>query len=80
VGNLWPNVSRKPSDVQTAAVRCDMVLHRAFRARHPLKNGFGGEVRHGVTSSVSRETSVTNVFAGSKNQNKLIQRVQKRAM
>ena len=43
-----------------AAVRCDMVLHRAFGARHLLgnkNNGIGGEVRHGVTSGVSCETS-----------------------
>ena len=40
-----------------AAVRGDMVLHLAFRARHIRTNGIGGEVRHGVTSSVSCETS-----------------------
>ena len=27
-----------------AAVRCDMVLHQAFRARHVRKSGIGGEV------------------------------------
>ena len=56
-----------------------MVLHRAFRARHLRKNGFGGELRHGsITSGVSRETSVKNVLAGSNNQRK--KRIQKRAM
>ena len=40
-----------------AAVRCDMVLHRVFRARCLRTNVSGGEVRHGVTSGVSRETS-----------------------
>ena len=35
-----------------------MVLHRAFRARHVRKTGIGGEVRHGVTSDVSCETSL----------------------
>ena len=34
-----------------------MVLHQAFRAKHVRTNGIGGEVRHGVTSGVSRETS-----------------------
>ena len=43
-----------------AAVRCNMVLHRAFRARHVRENGVGGEVRHGVTSGVSRETYLNN--------------------
>ena len=43
-----------------ATGRCDMVLHRAFRARHVRNNGIGGEVRHGVTSGVSRETSLKN--------------------
>ena len=40
-----------------AAVRCAMVLHQAFRARHVRKTGIGGEVRHGVTSGASCETS-----------------------
>ena len=31
-----------------AAMRCDMVLHRAFRARLVRRNGIGGDVRHGV--------------------------------
>ena len=44
--------------LQPAAVRCDMVLHRACRARHVRQNGIGGEVRHGVTSGVSCETSL----------------------
>ena len=44
--------------IQPAAVRCDMVLHQAFRARYVRNNGIGGEVRHGVTSGVSRETSL----------------------
>ena len=47
-------------EVLPAAVRCDMVLHRAFRPRHVRKDGIGGEVRHGVTSGVSCETSANN--------------------
>ena len=43
--------------VHPAAVRCDMVLHRAFPARCERKTGVGGEVWHGVPSEVSRETS-----------------------
>ena len=35
-----------------------MVLHQAFCARHERKTGIGGEVRHGVTSGVSCETSL----------------------
>ena len=35
-----------------AAVRCDMVLHQAFRARHVRKHGISGKARHGVTSGV----------------------------
>ena len=34
-----------------------MGLHRAFRARRVRRTGIGGEVRHGVTSGVSCETS-----------------------
>ena len=34
--------------VHPAAVRCDMVLHQAFRARHVRKTGIGGEVRRVV--------------------------------
>ena len=45
--------------IHPAAVRCDMVSHRAFRARRGRKTGVGGEVRHGVTSGVSCETSKT---------------------
>ena len=41
-----------------AAVRCDMVLHQDFRARLVRRNGIGGEVRHAITSGVSRETSL----------------------
>ena len=41
-----------------AAVRCDMVLPRVFRARHVRTNGIGSEVRRGVTSGVSCETSL----------------------
>ena len=44
-----------------------MVFHQAFRARHLRKNGFDGEVQHGVPSSVSRETSLNNAFARSTN-------------
>ena len=40
------------------AVRCDMVLHRVFRARRVRRNSIGGEVRHGVTSGASCETSL----------------------
>ena len=43
--------------IHPAAVRCDMVLHRALRARHVRTIGIGGEARHGVTSGVSCETS-----------------------
>ena len=43
--------------VHPAVVRCDMVLHRVFRARCVQKNGIGGDVRHGITSGVSCETS-----------------------
>ena len=41
-----------------AAVRCDMALHQALRARRERRNGIGAEVRHDVTSGVSRETSL----------------------
>ena len=36
-----------------------MVSHQVFRARHVRKTGTGGEVRRGVTSGVSCETSKT---------------------
>ena len=36
----------------------DMVLRRAFRARHVRETGIGGEERHGATSGVSCETSL----------------------
>ena len=45
--------------VLPAAVRSDMVLHQTFRARRVRKTGIGGEVRHGVASGVSCETSKT---------------------
>ena len=35
-----------------------MVLHHALRARNVRKVGIGGDVRHGVTSGVSFETSL----------------------
>ena len=35
-----------------------MVLHQAFCARHVRNTGIGGEVRRGVTSGVSCETSL----------------------
>ena len=41
-----------------AAVRCDMVLHQAFRARRVRDAGVGGKVRHVVTSGASCETSL----------------------
>ena len=44
-----------------------MVSHQAFRPRHLRKTGFDGEVRHGVTSGVSRETSLNHAFARSRN-------------
>ena len=50
----YPNAELHP-----AAVRCDMVLRQAFRGRRVRKNGIGGEVRHGVTSDTSCETSKT---------------------
>ena len=49
--------TRHTYQLQPAAVRCDMVLHRVFRARHVRKTGIGGEVRHGVASGVSLEAS-----------------------
>ena len=45
--------------VHPAAVMCDMVLHLAFRARRVRKTGIGSEVRHGVTSGISCETSLS---------------------
>ena len=45
--------------IHPAAVRCDMVLHRALRARRVRKTGIGGEVRHGVTSGASCEKAET---------------------
>ena len=39
------------SSAHPAAMRCDTVLHQAFRARRVRKTGSGGEVRHGVTSA-----------------------------
>ena len=46
--------------IHPAAVRwCGMVLHQAFRARGVRKDVIGGEVRHGVPSGVSCETSKT---------------------
>ena len=45
--------------VHPAAVRCDMVLHQVFSARRVRKSGSGGELRHGVASGVSCETSKT---------------------
>ena len=36
-----------------------MVVHRALRARRVRTTGIGGEVRHGVTSGVSCETSLS---------------------
>ena len=52
-----------------AAVRCDRVLHRVFFARDVYEEMvFGGEVRHGVASGVSREISLNDAFARSKNQ------------
>ena len=48
-GNPTPCVN---NSIHPAAVRCDMVLHRALRARRVRKNGIGGEVQHGVASDV----------------------------
>ena len=42
-------------------------LEQAFRARHLRKAGFDSKARHGVTSGVSRETSLNNAFARSNN-------------
>ena len=42
--------SRPTLLVLRAAVRCDVVLRQASRARRVRKAGVGGEVRHGVTS------------------------------
>ena len=44
--------------LRPAAVRCDMVLHRALRARRVRKTGIGREVWHGVASGASCETSL----------------------
>ena len=49
--------SGKLLKVHPAAVRCDVVLHRAFRARGMRQTGIGGEVRHDVASGVAYETS-----------------------
>ena len=35
----------------------------ASRARYVRQNGIGGEVRHGVTSGASRETSLKNGYS-----------------
>ena len=43
--------------LQRHTVRCDMVLHQAFRARGIRRNDIGGELRHGVTQGVSCVTS-----------------------
>ena len=48
--------------VHPAAVRCDMVLHQAFRARHVRKTGIGGEVRRGVKSGVSRTEDTVHLM------------------
>ena len=56
-----------------AAARRDMVLLQAFRARRVRRNGIGGEVRYGVTSGISRETSLNDAFARSSNQQTSIQ-------
>ena len=58
--NLMPFLSRRRlgKALQHAAVRCETVLCRAFRARRVRTSGIGGEVRHGVTSGVSCETSL----------------------
>ena len=60
VGSYCLNVGVRLGHLLPAAVRRDMVLHQAFRARHERKSGIGGEVRHGVTSGVSSETSLNS--------------------
>ena len=55
---VWVSHNKMVSVIHPAAVRCEMVLHQAFRARRVRKNGIGGEVRCGVTSGVSCETSL----------------------
>ena len=54
-----PPTSLREPKVHPPAVRCDTVSHQLFRARRVRKNGSGGEVRHGITSGVSCETSKT---------------------
>ena len=52
--------ARSPVAIHPAAVRCDMLSHQALRARHVRKTGIGGEVWHGVTLGVSRETCLNS--------------------
>ena len=56
------SVPRNPNALHSvllpAAVRCDMVLHQAFRARDVQQNGIDSEARHAFTSGVLRETSL----------------------
>ena len=47
------------SRAQSCGGRRALVLHQSFRVRPVQKNDIGGEVRHGVTSGVSCETSKT---------------------
>ena len=54
--------SRTEKVVLPAAVRRDMVLHQAFRTRRVRKPGIGGQVRHGVASGVSCETSLNTEY------------------
>ena len=58
VGRVQLDLTALPQTVLPAAVSCDMLLHRAFRARHVRNHGICCEVRHGVTSGVSCETSL----------------------
>ena len=53
-------ITNNNNNVHPEAVRCDMVSHRALRARRVCeKISIGGEVRRGVTSGISRETSLS---------------------
>ena len=58
--------------VLPAAVRCDMVLHRAFLVIHVRNNSIGGEVRHGVTSGFNRNHNHNHTINNNNNNNMII--------
>ena len=55
----YASATRVHCSVHPSAASCDMVSHQTIRARRVQRDGMGGEVRHGVTSGVSYETSET---------------------